>query len=264
MTTLPPLHHAIAGLETGAWVTFIPGIGNDSSFWQAQAQALATHGRTLTFDPWGHANSPAPPDPCHFADVLRGVIQLWDDLGIERSSVVGLGFGGSVALALGIEVPDRVDRIVACCCRPKQPDDRREFWRNRREVAATDGIDKLADATVDRWLSQEFRASHVNVDAQLRAMMKRTTVQGYRAYVAAFIEMDFERRLPELSVPTLLVAAEHDHGGGPVEDMRAMAATIPGASMEVISGCGHICTHEAPQRVADLLLEFFGFRSLDC
>jgi len=49
-------------------------------------------------------------------------------------------------------------------------------------------------------------------------------------------------------VPTLLVADEHDHGGGPVPAMQAMAAQCPAATLRVIAGVGHICNHEAPPR----------------
>jgi 3-oxoadipate enol-lactonase len=256
MTKLPALHHQVAGRPGAPWVTFVAGIGNDASFWQAQVDALAGDYRVLTFDPWGHGDSPAPPADCGFDDVVRGVVQLWQQLEIERSHVVGLGFGGSVALALGLAAPQRVDRIVACCCRPRQPDDRRDFWRARREAALAQGMNQLADATVDRWLAPGFRATHPDVDARLRSMMKRTSVAGYRACVAAFIEMDFETRLPQLRAPTLLVAAEHDHGGGPVDSMRRMASAIAGARLEVLPACGHICNHEQPEAVNALLRDF--------
>jgi len=258
--TLPTLSHHVAGPAGAPWLTFIPGIGNDATFWGAQAHALSDAFRVLTFDPWGHGDSPAPPADCSFQDIVDSVVQLWDRLGIERSHVAGLGFGGSLTLALGLAQPQRVDRLVACCCRPKQPEDRRDFWRARREAALTQGMDKLADATIDRWLGAAFRAGHPDVDANLRAMMKRTSVEGYRAYVRAFIEMDFEARLPNVAAPTLLVAAELDHGGGPVEDMRQMAACIQGARLEVVPGSGHICTHEAPERVTALLRAFLQHR----
>ncbi|MGV8860482.1 MAG: alpha/beta fold hydrolase [Pseudomonas sp.] len=254
---LPTFHHVISGPANAPWLTFIPGIGNDAEFWAEQAAGLSAHFRVLRFDPWGHGQSPAPPQDCNFAAIRDGVVQLWDRLGISRSAVVGLGFGGSLALALGLEYPERVTRIAAFCCRPRQPDDRREFWRGRCDAAQTQGMDTLADVTVDRWLSADFRASHPQVDSLLRTMMKNTTLDGYLAYVRAFIEMDFSARFPELRVPTLLVAAEHDHGGGPVADMRAMAAQNPNVVLEVIAGVGHICNHEAPAQVEQLLHPFF-------
>lgn len=257
MKALPTFHHVISGPANAPCLTFIPGIGNDAQFWAEQAASLSAHFRVLRFDPWGHGHSPAPPQDCSFAAIRDGIVQLWDSLGITRSAVVGLGFGGSLALALGLEYPERVTRIAAFCCRPRQPDDRREFWRGRCDAAQTRGMDALSDATVDRWLSIDFRTRHPQVDHLLRAMMKNTTLDGYLAYVRAFIEMDFSERLPQLHVPTLLVAAEHDHGGGPVADMQAMAAQNPHFELQVINGVGHICNHEAPAQVERLLQRFF-------
>jgi 3-oxoadipate enol-lactonase len=257
LKTLPTFHHVISGPAHAPCLTFIPGIGNDAEFWAEQAVALSADFRIVRFDPWGHGHSPPPPQDCDFADIRDGVVQLWDRLGIARSAVVGLGFGGSLALALGLDYPERVTRIAAFCCRPRQPDDRRDFWRGRCDAAQSQGIDKLADVTVDRWLSADFRASHPQVDSLLRGMMKNTSLEGYLAYVRAFIEMDFSERLPDLRVPTLLVAAEHDHGGGPVADMQAMAAQNPHIELQVIANVGHICNHEAPAKVAQLLHQYF-------
>jgi 3-oxoadipate enol-lactonase len=253
---LPLFHHHIAGPEDAPWVTFVPGIGNDHLFWEAQARALSDRFRVLTFDPWGHGESPPPPRPCGFDTIVAGLFTMWDYLGIERSSLVGLGFGGSVALAAGLDRPGRIDRIVACCCRPRQPDDRRAFWRDRITKAEEIGMARLGDMTVERWLAPEFRASHPAVDQTLRAMFARTTPEGYRAYVEAFIQMDFAARLPGLRVPTCLVAGEHDHGGGPVDDMAAMVGAIPGSELQVISGAGHIIVAEAPEKLISLLGEF--------
>ena len=256
MTSLPLFNHHVQGKADTAWITFIPGIGNDASFWAVHAEILAEHFQVLTFDPWGHNLSPLPPEPCSFQAIVDGVIALWDHLGIQKSSVVGLGFGGSVSLSLGLAYPQRIEKIVASCCRPRQPDDRHEFWRDRCAKAQANGLDKLGDVTVDRWLSKEFRDTHPEADQQLRAMIKRTTVEGYCAYVNAFIEMDFSNSLGQIQAPVLLLAAEHDHGGGPVEDMQAMAAQLPNAKLEIIQGSGHICNFEAPEQVSQHLTNF--------
>jgi 3-oxoadipate enol-lactonase len=253
---LPLFAHEVQGPEAAPWITFVPGIGNDRSFWSVQAEALSVSFRVLSFDPWGHGDSPPPPQPCGFEDIVAGVAALWDRLGIARSHIVGLGFGGSVALALALDHPARVDRVVACCCRPRQPDERRAFWRERQARAAETGIPAITQLTVDRWLSEAFRTANPDVDAKLRAAMNRTTFAGYQAYTGAFAEMDFADRLGAIARPVQLVAAEHDHGGGPVEAMEAMAAAIPGACLEVIPGSGHICVAEEPDAVTAIIRTF--------
>jgi 3-oxoadipate enol-lactonase len=253
---LPLFAHEVHGPTEGAWVTFVPGIGNDRSFWQDQAERLAQHCRVLLFDPWGHGDSPPPPEHCTFADIASGILALWDRLGIGQSALVGLGFGGSLALYLASAAPSRVSRVVALCCRPRQPDDRRAFWSDRRGKAAELGIPAITKMTVDRWLSEEFRLRHPEVDCALRTAMNRTTLAGYQAYTSAFADMDFTDDLNAITCPVLLVAAEHDHGGGPVPAMTELTGQIPHAELTIIPGSGHICVAEAPQAVATVLAEF--------
>jgi 3-oxoadipate enol-lactonase len=256
MRELPALSSQIRGKVGAPVVTFVPGIGNDSAFWADQADRIAGNYRVLTFDPWGSGDSPPPPEDCRFQDVIDGLIALLDSHQIERTVLVGLGFGGSVALATAIDHRDRISSVIACCCRPRQPDDRRDFWRDRKAKAAEIGISKLADITVERWLSEQFRAARPDVHAELRAMFNRMSVEGYQAYVGAFIEMDFTAELDALAVPTMLIAAENDHGGGPPDDMRTMAEAISGARFETIRGAGHIVNYEAPDALAALLADF--------
>jgi 3-oxoadipate enol-lactonase len=264
--SLPRLESFVGGLAgaSGApdapdapdapWVTFVPGIGNDASFWQQQADDVAGKFRTVRFEPWGCGASEAPPADCSIAAIADGIVALWDQLGIARSSVIGVGFGGSTALTIAFRHPTRVDRVVACCCRPRQPDDRRQFWRDRHALAQQDGLSALTDMTVDRWLSPEFRSQHPTTDAYLRTAMRRNSVAGYCAYVGAFAEMDFESELGLCTAPTLLIAAENDHGGGPLASMQAMLQRLPNARLHVIAGSGHLCNHEAPAEVSRLIL----------
>ena len=253
MSRLSNLAYVSSGEDGAPWVTFVPGIGNDAEFWRRQADEIADQFRTLRFELWGCGGSQAPPQDCTIDDVVDGIVELWNRVGIERSSVVGLGFGGSAALYLGIRHRGRVERVVACCCRARQPDDRRQFWRERQAFARERGIPALADVTLERWLRPKFRADHPKVTAALRAAIGRNSVEGYCAYVDAFIDMDFDERLSALDAPTLLIAGEHDHGGGPVEVMRAMCDVLGDARLSVIEDSGHICNHEAPEQVARLL-----------
>ncbi|MFJ9381247.1 alpha/beta fold hydrolase [Streptomyces sp. NPDC101455] len=252
MTAFPHLSSLVTGPEGAPWITFVPGIGNDADFWKAQADALSAGRRCLRFDPWGCGDSDPPPTAFTIDDVADGVVQLWDELGITSSSVVGLGFGGSVALHLGLRHPPRVERVVACCCRPRQPDDRRDFWRDRQETARRDGLEELAELTVSRWLGI-FGVKHPEVYQQLRDGFRNSSVDGYCGYVGAFIDMDLQ--VEKLAVTTLLVAAENDHGGGPVAAMRSLSETIH-APLEVIAGSGHIVTHEAAAELTGLLAGF--------
>jgi 2-succinyl-6-hydroxy-2,4-cyclohexadiene-1-carboxylate synthase len=47
-----------------------------------------------------------------FIETTNGIIQLLDDLEIDRTAITGYSFGGRLALYLALEYPDRFDRVM--------------------------------------------------------------------------------------------------------------------------------------------------------
>jgi pimeloyl-ACP methyl ester carboxylesterase len=56
-------------------------------------------------------------------------------------------------------------------------------------------------------------------------------------------------------VPTLVIVGEHD-AISPPEEMKAIAAAIPGAELVVIPDAGHMTTMENPRAVNAALAAF--------
>ena len=55
-------------------------------------------------------------------------------------------------------------------------------------------------------------------------------------------------RLPEIGVPTLVIAGTEDKVI-PVENSRILASRIPGAESIILEGVGHFLSVEAPEAV---------------
>ena len=70
-------HYQVDGND-GPWVTFVTGIANDLSMWDAQAAVLERDFRVLRYDLRGQGQTPAT-DPPYSIDLLVGdLIALWD------------------------------------------------------------------------------------------------------------------------------------------------------------------------------------------
>ena len=63
---------------------------------------------------------------------------------------------------------------------------------------------------------------------------------------------DHTPMLPEIRCPTLVIVGEAD-AITPVPMVRAMAAQIPGARLEIVADSGHLSTLERPQETTALL-----------
>jgi 3-oxoadipate enol-lactonase len=92
---------------------------------------------------------------------------------------------------------------------------------------------------------------------RVRAMISNTPVAGIVGALAAMRDRpSSESLLPTLGdVPTLVMVGESDTLTPP-DQARAMAETIPGARLEVISGAGHLPPLEQPDEVTRRLREF--------
>ena len=100
----------------GGTVLLLHGSGPGVSAWanwRNQLPPFARHHRVVAPDLAGFGFTEVPEGQEYSREVwLRQIVDLLDALEIERVHVVGNSFGGSMALALAIHHPERVDRIV--------------------------------------------------------------------------------------------------------------------------------------------------------
>jgi len=89
-----------------------PGVSSWAN-WRLTLAALAPNFRCLAPDMAGFGYSTVP-DGFAFSrqNWLDQLIAFLDAKGIEKAHVIGNSFGGSMALALAIAAPERVDRLV--------------------------------------------------------------------------------------------------------------------------------------------------------
>ena len=242
----------------GPWITLLAGITNDLSFWDDQVPALADRFHVLRYDARGHGAS--DPAACGYGvgGLTGDLVGLWDALGIDRSHLVGLGFGGSLAIALAIDQPARVDRLVAVACRDSMTPDFIEMWRRRATEAVAAGMAPLVVDTVGRWCSEAFATARPDQVQRLAAMVAATSVPGYVGHALAFTTIDLAPRLHDLIAPTLLVSGGADPGGGRSEIMADMATRARHAKHVSLPGAGHLCTIEAATAFNEMLRTFLG------
>ena len=87
-------------------------LGTTLEMWDPQMAALTGHYRVLRYDSRGHGRSDAPEGPYEIARLGRDAVELLDALDIETVRFCGLSKGGMVGMWLGVNVPDRIERLV--------------------------------------------------------------------------------------------------------------------------------------------------------
>lgn len=233
----------------GPDVLLIGGLGDTVESWQFQLDGLADRYRVTAFDNRGAGRTPLPDDPLSLEVMAEDAADVLRALEIPSAHVAGFSGGSIVAQELAIRHPDLVRSLVLQSTWPALDAYARSwllFVRGLVEAAPSEReflewfflwiytARAHNDGTVEQIIEEALAFPHKqDLDDLLR-------------YIDAFLEHPgTAERLPELTVPTLVLAGGRDMTARP-ELCRAVAELIPRATFEVMEDEAHQPFQEVP------------------
>lgn len=244
----------IDGSPDRPWLTCLHGAATNVHLWDPQIAPLASMFHILRIDVRGHGKSTADVVARTFEELVGDVIAVWDALGIEKSTVMGLSLGGMTGFGLAIAHPGRVVRLIAADCRSDAPEAFSQSWVTRLQVLKEKGMEGIAEATIPMWMTKASTEGRPDVIAGARAMIMSTTDAGYDSVATPLMSLDYRKDLARIRCPSLLIVGSQD-GPHPAE-MRKMADLIPGAKFAEVEGAGHLSNFEQPERFNAAILDY--------
>jgi 3-oxoadipate enol-lactonase len=251
-----PINVEVEGPADAPPLMFSNSLGTDLHMWDEQAAALSRRFRVIRYDTRGHGKSGAPAGPYSMERLGRDVLKVLSSLGILRVRWVGLSMGGMTGMWLARHVPECIERMVLAntAAKSASPD----IWNARIRLVNIKGTAAVADATMERWFTKNFRARAQDAVARVRAMLEATPPQGYNGCSSAIRDMDQRWGLAEIRTKTLVIAGKHDLGTT-VENARLIASRIKGAKLKVLNAA-HISNVEQPRAFLDAIKPFLTAR----
>jgi 3-oxoadipate enol-lactonase len=223
------------------------------AIWDPQIEVLRQHFTLVRFDARGHGeSSPGPITEPTMKQLAKDAIAVLDGLGIERVHLCGLSIGGMVAMQAATSWPERVSKLILCATTPYMPSV--EMWQERIDTVLRDGVAPLVDGILGRWFTPRFHAEAPGEVDRVRAMLLRTSAQGYAANAAAIRDMDQRESIRAISAETLVIAGAHDPGVPPAT-AEALAKAIPNARLSILDSA-HLPNVEQRTEFNSTVLEF--------
>lgn len=241
---LAGLHTTCAG-ERGPLLLCLHGIGSSSDAFTPQRAELAAHTRVVAWDAPGYARSADPAAPLDldgYADTAAALIRAHD----TRAHVLGVSWGGVIALRLAARHPALVDSLVIADSSAGSGTDpaKADAMRARAAELATLGPRAFAERRGPRLLSPG--APPALVDRVIDTMADAVRLPGYGYAAAAMAAADLRADLPALTVPTLVLCGDQDRVTGP-EASQALAGALRQAAYVIVRGAGHLANQERPE-----------------
>jgi 3-oxoadipate enol-lactonase len=237
----------LVGPENAPVVCMTHSLASDGGMWAEQVPPLLSAGfRVLSLDMRGHGGSGPMPGDYTMSDLAGDVAVALDALSIGRVHFIGLSIGGMLGQAFALEHGNRLLSAMWCDTLPSTPAGAGDVWQQRVDtVSSANSLAPLADPTIERWLTEVFKARNPGRYKQIRDTIIGTTPAGYLGCVAAIRNFDFIERLPSLKLPVLVVCGADD-AGTPPEGNRRIANLVPGGRYEEIANARHFPNVEHP------------------
>lgn len=246
-------------------LVLLHGIAGSADEWTCVMPHLAERFHVLAADAPGHGFSEKPAS--HRYDLAYYVVSMlavMDAAGIRRAPLAALSGGGTVALTLALEHPERVSKLVLVDAAGLGREVSWEFrlatlpllrhvFRHtisRRSVAAYARTlcydpDRVPEGWIDRRL-EVWRSEGV-FEAFFRTVQTGLNPLGQRA--------EYSRRLGEIHQPALIVWGRQDPVLPVSHGIRA-AQRMPNARLHIFEKCGHMPVWEYPAALARLMIDF--------
>jgi len=278
-----PVHFVDFGGE-GSPLLMVHGLGGNALNWMAVGPALAERHHAVAIDLAGFGQTPLFKRSAAVGANAELVRQFIDRVFDEPVILMGNSMGGHIAILVAADHPDKVDRLVLVdpavpgvhVRRPEPamlgvmaalsvPGLAENLLDRRARMLGPEGLVKETLALVcadPSRLSAEVVEAHVRLTgerANLGRQNYRALLQATRSIGLRMADPRFWPRARQVKTPTLLIHGELDHVI-PLAAARELVRRVPGWTLEVIDGVGHVPMMEVPDSFLRVFNAWMAYR----
>ena len=245
------LYYQSAG--AGRPLLLLHGLGSSSRDWEFQVPEFARHRHVIAPDFRGHGAS-ARTGGYRVERFAADTWALLDQLGCGEPDVLGYSMGGAVAMQMALDRPGAIGRLVLSNTLPDFRTDtlgKRWLLWSRLLLMGWLGPRRLSEVMSRRLYPRPDQA-------ELRARVAKRNAENdknvYLETVRALTRWSVAERVEQLTLPVLVLAAEHDYFLRRETD--AFVASLPDARVEHFADTRHGLPLEMPEAFNRAVLDF--------
>jgi pimeloyl-ACP methyl ester carboxylesterase len=253
-------HYRDLGPREAPAIVLVHGFSASTHAWDAWAKALSGDYRVVVLDLPGHGLTRTPPGYAAGRDGFDAVVDgVTGKLGLTRFTLGGNSMGGGMAWAFALNHPDKVQRLVLVDA---------AGWPTSKAGGASIfailrnplGRKLLRNIDARPLVAQGLRAAYLDPRRVTPALIDRyvdlARAPGHRDILLGLQtgprRLASASELSRIHVPTLVMFGQDDRLI-PALDGEKFHKAIPGATLILYPGVGHVPMEQIPDRsVADL------------
>lgn len=235
------------------------GIFMTSSSWAAFVPAFSRHNRLILVDFLDQGRSDkldADYDQTVHVETIKALL---DSLGLTQVSIMGISYGGEVAMQFALAYPEHLKKLVlanATAFTNPWLQDMGRAWG--QAISSYDGR-RFFKACIPVVYSPEFYTANIEWAKRREELFSnafgKDTYDAFNRLIRSAENLDLRSELKTISTPTLVISSEHDYVT-PIQDQELIVRELSQAAHLLIKDAGHAAMYEKPVEFCSAVLGF--------
>jgi pimeloyl-ACP methyl ester carboxylesterase len=243
-------HIIVSGPLSGKPVILLHGQDSCAISWIYNVAELSRTFRIYALDTIGDIGKSKPThQPNSREDYAKWMLEVFEQLKIEKADLIGLSYGGFLAMNFALAFPGRVNRIVLLSPGIPNFGPPTLQWANY-------GMPMMlfpSRFTIKRFISGISMKGYSQEDpVHVQMIMGIINMRKVSFMRPVFTEEEFKR----IDMPILLMIGDHEIMYEPQKALDSAARLIPGLQAKLIPNANHMLNRDQAEMINALTLQF--------
>jgi 3-oxoadipate enol-lactonase len=238
-------------------IIFLHGYPFDKTMWNNQMEFLKLSYRVISCDIRGFGKSKDENSSLSIDLFVDDLIELMDDIGIEKAILCGLSMGGYIALNAVKNFEERFEALVLCDtqCIADSVEVKEKRYKTI-ETIEVNGVAEFNEGFIKNVFHKDSLSNKKELVEQLRKVVFSNSKQIIKQGLMALAERtETCSTLDKITIPTLIICGREDIVT-PLAQSEFLNQSINGSLLRVIENAGHVSNLEQPDEFNKHLHDF--------
>ena len=226
-------------------LVFIHGVGLTYEIWQPQLDFFKDYSN-LSYDILGHGKSSLTKQNISFDDFSNQLIDLINELKIEKIHLVGFSIGSLIARNFAVRYSDRLRSLILLGSIYKRSEQQKKIVNERFNQAKKEL--KLSRQALKRWFTDKYLENNPDTYEKISSILSSNNMANFLKVYELFVRHKNDEDFEKIYCKTLVMTGEHDIGST-IEMSQQLSKIIKNSELKIIKDGKHLCGIECADDV---------------
>ena len=231
--------------EQSTPIVFVHGVGLTYEIWKPQLDFFKDYSN-LSYDILGHGKSSLTKQNISFDNFSDQLIELINELKIEKIHLVGFSIGSLIARNFATKYNERLESLILLGSIYKRSEQQQKIVNERFNQAKKEL--KLSRQALKRWFTDKYLENNPETYEKISSILSANNMANFLKIYELFVRHKNDEDFEKIYCKTLVMTGENDIGST-IEMSQQLNNIIKNSELKIIKDGKHLCGIECADDV---------------